>query len=149
MAGAEFRITGDKAIDRALKNLPRNVQRKVLRQAIRASVKIMRTQAEANMPRDTGVAADALQVRARKGAKRGTIAIDVQYDADKVTANSPNQFFYPAVIEFGSEALDRPPDAPMRRAYDERGEEARQEALRRLRDGIIREAAALREKGST
>lgn len=137
-------ITGLKAIDRRLKTLEPRVQKKVVRQAMRAGLKWLKAAVEDEAPKDTGTMASKVKVRAVKSRKRGSIELEVRIEADdqtkKTSAKTGKTAFYPAVVQYGSSTL--PPDPFMTRAFEAKGEAARQATLGKLLEGIEREVRA-------
>lgn len=132
----KFIVTGDKALDRALRTLEPRVARKVVRQAMRAAMKGMKTAIESTAPvGDTGALAASVKIRAGRRS-RGKMSILVGLE----DTTFQGERYYAAFVEYGT--ADMPGQGYMREALDTRGEIARQDAMRRIRDGIEREAAA-------
>lgn len=134
-----FSISGDKAVIRRLLALDRKVRNKIVRKAMRDGQKRTAAEARKQMPADKGTARKAIQVRAGKG-RRGMIRVNVQLNTEKILAAARDRFFYPAILEYGSEALHRAAVRPMKVAYDLAGDEARRIAEREILAGIEREA---------
>jgi HK97 gp10 family phage protein len=136
-------VTGIRDIDRKLKRLPGAVQKKVVRKAMRAGLKVQAAEVKSQVPVDTGLTKSAVKVRAVKRRKRGTIEQEVMISGKVAglvkTSKSGNRAFYPAIVEYGSSA--HPPNPFMRRAYESKGEAARQTTMQVLRDGIESETA--------
>jgi HK97 gp10 family phage protein len=136
-------ITGIKDIDRRLKTLLPRLQKKVLRQAMRAGLKVLAAEVKEQAPVDTGMMQSKVKVRAVKKAKRDEIELEVRIAADehtKTTSKTGKTTFYPAVIQYGREGV--PPDPFMTRAFNARGEDARQVTIQTIRSGTEREIAA-------
>jgi HK97 gp10 family phage protein len=135
-------VTGVKELDRALAKLEPAVRRKVVRQAMRKGLKVMADAVKAEAPVDTGTLKDAVKVRAVKQRRRGAIELEVRILADdntkKTSAETGQTVFYPAVVEYGT--AHAPPNPFMRRAYEAKGEAARQATLKAVIEGIEREA---------
>lgn len=117
-------------IEAALGAFGRALRRRVGR-ALDAGAEVLRDGIRGRMPRDSGVAASAVEVTAARDAD-GVISLAVGFDAEAVRAKAPNGEFYAAIIEFGSDELNRPPVAPVRRTLDEDGDRARREVLAQL-----------------
>jgi len=138
-------ITGVKPIDRKLKLLPPRLQKKVVRQAMRAGCKILADEVRAQAPVLSGLTKSAVKVRATKSRKRGTLGIEVQIsgkvDGLIKTDSEGKGTFYPAVVQYGREGV--PPNPFMSRAFESKGEAARQVTIEALRQGVEREASQL------
>lgn len=140
-----LRIEGAKQIERRLKTLPAKVAGKITRQALRAGAKVIQAQAVSDAPRQTGLLARSIKVRAAK-RKRGRIGILVQ------TAGGffKGRTYYGAFQEFGWRVGPRrlgnkrrqvPGKHFMREAFDSQKVEAAQVVTEQLKAGIEREAA--------
>ncbi len=137
-AGGLVIVTGFAQLDAKLRSLPAAIQRKFVRGALRKSAKRVVQEfkrivhAEAH---DTGTLERAAKVRSLKRS-RTRIGVAMFIDREKLfaeyatkhggktphpAAGEKDPFYYPAVIEFGSE--NRKPIRPMRRAlYDHESE---------------------------
>lgn len=126
-------ITGVAEIDRKLKGLVPKLQKKALRQSIRAGLKIVQREVKAQAPVDTGLMKSKVKVRATKSKRKNNIGAEVRIGSDEglvKTSKGGKRAFYPAVVEFGSARV--PANPFMRRAYESKGEEARQITMMRL-----------------
>lgn len=137
-------ITGVNRIDKKLNRLPTKLQKKVIRQAIRDGLKLVKAETVMQAPRDTGLTAKSVKVRALKGRQRGRIAMEVSISG-KVpglikTSESGERVFYPAVVEYG--AKDHPPNPFMRRSFVAAGPTARELTMQKILNGVNREAAS-------
>lgn len=135
MANAAIIVTGIKDIDRRLKTLLPRLQKKVIRQGMRAGLKVIAAEVKANAPVDTGRMKKAVQVRAVKSRKRGSIALEVRISGKVAGLIKPgrNPVFYPAIVEYKFRQF-------MKRAFNSKGEAARQVTINAIRMGIEREA---------
>ena len=140
VTGKLVTVTGFKDIDAKLKQLPEAVQKKLLRSAMRTGVKRVQKAFVANVQRDELIDTKAfMQSTKAKALKRSRTRFGVGLFTDtqamyarrkkkltkskdklkdiKGTINAKDEFFYPAVLEFGSEHF--PAKKPMRRALYE------------------------------
>jgi HK97 gp10 family phage protein len=136
-------ITGIRDIDRRLRTLLPRLQKKVLRQAMRKGLKVVQAEVKAEVPVETGLTRSAVQVRAVKSKRRGSIALEVRISG-KVpglvkTYGGDKRAFYPAVVEYGRKGVA--PNPFMRRAFTAKGEAARQVTIEDIRMGVEREAS--------
>jgi HK97 gp10 family phage protein len=134
-----FTITGLNEIKRAYRELPKTVANKVVRQAVRKAVKPIAAKVKELTPRDTGRLAKATKVRARKGRKRGTIAIDV------VQEQAGNSFkdavFHGGFVNYGTKKMTG--RHYFERAFDETKDRAASDVESEVAAGIVREAIRL------
>jgi HK97 gp10 family phage protein len=92
-----------------LRRLSANIGRKIARKAARAAMKPIHKSAVTYAPRDTGLLAKGIKLRAAKSRKRGSIAFEVRTEGEHS---------YIAVFnEYGT--IRMPPRPFMRRALDE------------------------------
>jgi HK97 gp10 family phage protein len=137
-------VTGVPAIDRRLKTLEPKVQRKYVRKSIRSGLKVVAAGVKAEAPAVTGATRRAVKVRAVKQRRRGAIEMEVRIAADettvKVSAGTGKRAFIPAIVEFGRKGVE--PDPFARRAYEAKGDLARDIAQRELVAGVEKEASA-------
>jgi HK97 gp10 family phage protein len=139
MAGGKIILTGVKDIDRKLKKLadPKTTNR-IVRDAMRKAMTPMKAQAKLNCPKDTGAMSRSYKFKAttnKKGAK-----LVIRIDGKSVQKLNPkakgkSAYIYPAAVEFGTD--DRLPAAPMRKAFDEGKNKARDVCLETIRAGIM------------
>jgi HK97 gp10 family phage protein len=137
---ASFVITGIKEIDRALAELEKNTAKKVIRQAMRKACKPLKAQVEADAPRVTGTLASNVKIKAIKKS-RTKMGIRVQIGAKDYTGKT----FYAAFVEYGTSKM--PAKGFMRKAFDDRKEEAKGIAIEEIRKGIEKETAKLNQGG--
>lgn len=109
----------------ALQLLPKNLRKKALRQAMRPAMKPVAAAARDNAPKESGDMAKSIKP---KSAGRSTkfIGIDVQMGEGDFKGDS----FYGAFQEYGTSKM--PPKGFMRKAYDEKGEAAKADAIQKL-----------------
>ena len=134
-----IKLEGGKEIHRALMRMEAKVARKITKRALRAGTKVIRDQAVANAPSDTGRMKKAMIVRAARKRKRGEASFNVMFDTKKypelITRTAGGKrFFYPAVVEYGT--ATRPAKAFMRRAWDSRKMDALRVIMRAFRGGL-------------
>jgi hypothetical protein len=133
-------VTGFKELDAKLRNLPPKLQRKFVRQSLRKVNKRVQQEFKkivTDEAFDTGALSRSTKVRALKRSRR-RVGVGVYIDREKLFANYAKKhggkkphpaaggtepFFYPAVVEFGSESHE--PVRPMRRALYEHEAEYR------------------------
>jgi HK97 gp10 family phage protein len=134
-------ITGVREIDRKLRLLEPRVQKKVVRQAMRAGLKILQAEVKVQVPVRTGLTRSAVQIRALRARKRGSVSLEVRISGKKegliVERKSGKRVFYPAVVEYGREGVA--PDPFMRRSFEAKGEQAKDAALYKLLQGVLDE----------
>lgn len=120
----ELRQSDIKKINAALAGLEAKSRKKLIARGLRAGAKVLKDGVAMRLPVDTGVARDSLYLKAWSSRRTYKMGIKVLYDTDKIKAHSPisakypDGFFYPATIEYGSQALNRVPIAPMRRTEE-------------------------------
>lgn len=151
-------VTGHKVLDLILRRLPTKVQKKVVRQSMRAGLKIIQAEVKSNLPKGTGqrdekgrfkggrIPGSAVKVRATKARARNKISLDVRIsgrsDPDlKITTPTGYRYFRPAIEEYGDR--NHAPNPFMRRSYESKGRAARDETMRLMLRGAIREALKL------
>jgi HK97 gp10 family phage protein len=144
-------IEGDREVIAALNGLADEVARRVTTRAVQKAGVPTLAAARQNMPADSGDAREALTLRKGRNRRRsaGRVSFEVVFTnwqalIEKTRPDNPSGakypegFFYPAVVEFGSEALNREPVAPLRRAYEETRNEAVRIGLAELAAGVNR-----------
>lgn len=125
--GLKITIQGEKTLTRKLAALESKVARKVVRQAMRAAMKAMLAEVKQNVPvGETGDMKASTKLRAMKRSRRG-FGLEVIVESPGVGA-----------VEFGT--VDQAPQAPLRRAFEAQAGAVRDDAIRRIRDGILKEA---------
>jgi HK97 gp10 family phage protein len=138
-------ITGIREIDKRLKKLPGAVAKKVIRRSMRDGLKIVAAEIKSQVPVLTGLTKSAVQVRAVKSRKRNSISLETRIGSKKegliVHPKSGKPVFYPAVVEYGREGVA--PNPFMRRAYDSKGEAAKQVTILRIKTGVDEEVRRL------
>lgn len=124
-----------KKLEKDLRQLDKKVQRKVLRQSMRKAMKPIKTAIEEEAPvGETGLLADSVKLKA--GRKSRT---SVSITAGIGEGEFKGETWYAAAVEYGTSKMDANPF--MRRAYDAKGEEAKNIALQNIAIGIEREAS--------
>jgi hypothetical protein len=147
----DIRVLGDKALSKALRQLPDKVERRVLRTAMRSAFKTTLERARSLVPVQSGALKRSLKLRARRGGRR-RIAFAVfsggrgELGLPERTKAGRTRGYYPAAIEFGWSAGDRPvPERPWLRSALRESEAQVLEKLRReLWSGIQKLAAEAR-----
>lgn len=130
MALFSVKITGDKAIDKALRNLEAKVVKKVLRSAMRKAMKFVKKQVEAEAPvGETGVLSGSVRIAAAKRSRK-YIGIDVSIGIGFFIGKT----YYAGFIEFGTSEIEANPF--MARAFEKCKEEARKIAIEAVREGL-------------
>lgn len=145
MAKVKVIVTGVGKIDRKLRKLPYRIQGKVVRPAMRAGLKLVRAEALTQVPVLTGATRAAIKVRAARKRKRGVIEYEVRILAEgdlKKKTRGGKSVFYPAVVQYGSEKQNIPPDPFLTRTYVASADAARRVTLRGLKAGVDREIKA-------
>lgn len=137
---AKLIVTGDKQVDAALKRIgdPGRTN-KIVRAAMRSAMKGIADLARANTPVASGAMRKAIKVVAAKRSRKGPsvrVVIDAARIAQKVSKDG-KKGWYPATVEYGSEAEGREPEAPMRRAYDSGKLAARDRCVAEVRDNVL------------
>jgi HK97 gp10 family phage protein len=161
MNGITFQLTGDKLLDRAFQQLPIRTEKKVLRQALRPAAQIVNKRAKQTIRTKTGTFATSLKVRAGKRTRKNVVRLIVQTAEGFFKGES----FYSAFVEFGHHAGSRKKSFKfydrrtgeerdsrkyiegkgyIRKAYEQTAEQAKAVAIENIKEGIYREAAALR-----
>jgi HK97 gp10 family phage protein len=134
-----FKITGVKEIRWAFRHLEPNVARKVIRQAVRKGLAPIRAAALRHAPLGkTGLLRSSIKIRAFTKRKRGVIGLEIRVgegDYKGVT-------YYAAFQEYGTAKMPASPF--MRPAFDTEAVAGMNLARKLIRDGIVREVAALR-----
>jgi len=144
-----FTLTGDKELDRKFQELPKRVEKKILREALRPAAKMIQRQAVSNFPERTGTARQSLKVRAGKRSRRTPDQVSIVVITAAGWFKGP-AFYVPFVElghKFGKRSLPNRRQIPgihaIKKALDQQGETAKQDAIKRIAEGIEREAAAL------
>lgn len=142
-----IKITGARAIQRALDELPKRLAKKVIRQALRAGAKVIQPAAKAEAPEKTGQTRRAIKVRAGKSRKKNVISLGVIIGKGSYQGET----FYGAFQNFGwktgkrgsSNRTQVPGKHFMEKALAEKGVAARDVAEDVILAGIEREAQGL------
>ncbi len=143
MAKSKIAVTGIKAIDKKLRKLEAKVANQIVRRSMRESLGIVKAAVESNAPIDTGLMASAVKIRALKRSRK-RIGMEVHIASKtpglKVTSASGETVFYPAIVQYGKRG--QPPNPFITRAYDAKGPKARDVAIKKIIQGVEREAAS-------
>jgi HK97 gp10 family phage protein len=140
-------LKGPDAIKRAFAELPPRLARKVIRRGLRAGAKIVRADAQAHAPVDTGLTRKAIKVRSGRGRKKGLITMGVVIGQGDYRGET----FYGAFQEFGWKAGERGSEHRrqvegkhfMGHALAEKEGPAKAAIAEVISDGIEREAEGL------
>lgn len=90
---------------RRLGQVELKVRRKVLTKSIRATLKsVVKPAVDAEVPQDSGALKRAIKIRAQKGRKRGSVALELRIGKE---GNFRGKEFYGAFQEFGWKAGPR------------------------------------------
>lgn len=95
-------LTGDKELDRALKDFLPKYQKKALRPGLRAAAKIVAKDLEALTPEETGLLVLSIRVKAA-ARSRTRFGTNILIGSDDISEYSP---FYALFVEFGHVARD-------------------------------------------
>lgn len=136
-------ITGMQQLKKQLSALPEKVQKKIYRQAMRPAMKIIHKEIIDNtVPVDTGMLKDSLKVRAAKRSKQ-YVGVDIVTEAKDFTKTKDGAEtetpYYSAFLELGTKHIEA--RGYMRRAVDNKGEEALDVATDKIAKLIEKEAA--------
>ncbi|MFO1007566.1 MAG: HK97-gp10 family putative phage morphogenesis protein [Planctomycetaceae bacterium] len=123
-----YQIFGTNQVSKLLQGLEKKVAKKCLRQAMRPAMKVVLEQAKKNAPVDTGAVKRNIKIRAAKRSTR-YIGINVQIGSE---GDYKGKQFYGSFLEYGTRYIK--PRAFLKNAYTSTKNEARAEAMRRLRD---------------
>lgn len=148
----QFGLVGDKRIDRMFAELPKRMQKKVVRQGVRAGGKVLLAAAKANAPVLSGRLRKSLKLRVsprpRKDAYRMRVTTGTR---EELGIPSDEKSYYPAAVEYGHAIVKDgalvgtvPPNPFLRRAFDEKKEEAQNVSTSLISEGIVREALSIR-----
>lgn len=140
----EMSLTGDKKLDKTLRDLEPKVRRKTMVAAMREGAKKIEKVAKQYAPvgkpqpgkpeHQPGTLKKSIKVRAAKRSRR-TFGVDVRI-GDK---NWQGDAWYGSAVEFGSKKQEG--QHFLERAYDEKGKEVRDFVLKEIRAGIERLAS--------
>jgi HK97 gp10 family phage protein len=134
MAIPRVKISGLQHVKKALSELAPKVEKKVIRDAIRTAAKPILAEIKNLVPvGETGDLKKSLKIRVVKKKKKGTIAFLIGSSA-KGFRNSEQ--YYGAFLELGTRK--QKPLGFIRKAYDEKGKEAADEAMRLILEGLNR-----------
>jgi len=120
MKSTRFVLTGDKAIDRKLKKLGPKLGKKIIRRAMRPAAKVVRDEAKANCPVDTGTLRQSIKVRAAKRSRQKIELLVTTSGSDNLFTGSA---YYGGMVEWGT--AFQAPRPYMRSAYDAKKDEAK------------------------
>jgi HK97 gp10 family phage protein len=101
---------------------------------MRAGMKLVQAEAKQLAPFDTGELKSAIKIRAGK-TRRGSLAVEVRVGEGDFKGDQ----YYAAFHEFGTSKMPARPF--LRPALDSVGPEARDVAMKAIRDGVEREAS--------
>jgi len=106
----EFRLIGDKELNRALHQMPLTAQGKVVRASMRKSMARVKQAVAAATPVDTGRLKTAIaKAKTKSVGKRGTIRIGfVMPTRDELGIPADAKGYYPVVLEYGSDVQGKP-----------------------------------------
>ncbi len=143
---ADQNITGGKEIAEALRKLSTKVARNGLRRAVSAAAAMMRDEAKANAPVDTGEMRRDVKIKRMKDTRGGpfgaTFAVYVQSGKKSRLSgrarNVEKDSFYWRFVEFGTSKTPAQPF--MRPAYESKKEEAIK-VVGDILDEVIQKAA--------
>lgn len=139
MTAITMKLIGDKKLARKFDKMPKRVQGRTVRRGLRAGAKLIQASALRLVPEDTGALAGTIKVRSGR-RRRGRInMIIVTGTRDELGIDSADPYYYPAVVEYGSEARNIPPTPFMADAADEKGQAAINRASRVMQLEIRRE----------
>lgn len=134
MASKSIVITGIKEIDRALKKLDAVDAKKAIRKGVRAGLDAVLSSAKEKSPVKSGRLKKSLKKRALK-RKKGRIGYKIVAQPTKKEAEAnPDQYFYGAAVEFGTEKT--PENDFMLRAFEEKKAEAEAIAIAEIKAQI-------------
>ena len=136
-------VTGVADIDRKLRRLPGVLGRKVLVRSMRNGMKIVKSEAETQVPVDSGLTKENIKLRALK-RKRTRIGLEVRVGTAPglvKTSAAGKRTFYPAVVEYGAKGRQANPF--MRRSYVAAGTPARDTTIHDIKVGLDREVTRL------
>ena len=130
-------ITGDKQIDRALKNIPDKVAKKAFRKSMRPAMKVIQKEAKDNAPVDSGDMKKSIKVKAAKRSRR-FMGIDVVIGEEAFKGET----WYGNLVEYGTSKMPAKPF--MRPAYDSKDQVKNKvlEDLPKILDEEVRKEAS-------
>jgi HK97 gp10 family phage protein len=140
MARFDLSLLGDSALAARLAALPEKTERKVLRQAMRRAGQPILQAARSNANRRSGRMARSIKLRALR-RRKGRIGVAIQTGTRlELGIGADDQYYYPAIVEFGDGETHRPYRF-MRRALDANRATSMQRLRVEIGQGIEREAA--------
>ncbi|WDI31595.1 HK97 gp10 family phage protein [Hyphococcus flavus] len=134
MARKTFRLEGVDELEKVFKRLPEKLRTKVILNAVRAGGRVIRNEAKARAPRDTGELARSITVATVKKKRRNENSL-VRVGFKKPTSRRAH------LAEYGTSTQAAQPF--MRPALDTKGEAAIQAITEKVAEGMAKEAAKL------
>ncbi len=149
---AEFaKLTGFKELAQAMRQLPDRVAKNALRRAVSSAAAVVRNEARARAPVDTGEMKRDIQMkrdRDTKGQVSARYLVFVRSGKKSRMAgkgrNVNKDSFYWRFLEFGTVKMTAKPF--MRPAFEAKKQEALEQLRKTLKEGIETEAQKLRRK---
>lgn len=131
----DLSLIGDKQVAKALSKLAVKEQNKAMTKGLKAGGRLVQQRAIANAPQDTGKLKSGIEVRmrTRKGLKKAEVRTKSR-EFFGIPADS--NFYYPAIIEYGSTDRGIKPFAYMRKARESEETRAIREVINALRRGL-------------
>jgi len=132
-----YKITGGKALDKALSQIPIKFEKRIAKSAIRAGANVILKDARLRAPQDTGTLKKSLRVVSRSRRVGDAVVSVVTRSGKKWTAKGMNAW-YAGKVEFGSKGIPARPF--LRPALDSKAKEAIQAVskmiIKKIRDVI-------------
>ena len=120
MKSTRFTLTGVKEIDKKLKKIGPKISKKIVRKAMRPATKVVRDEAKANCPVDSGTLRQSIKVRAGKRSRQKIELLVTTSGTDNLFTGSA---YYGGMVEWGTAHQTAQPF--MRPAYDSKKNEAK------------------------
>ena len=138
---ASVHIAGLESLGKSLRALPKKVEGKIVRTAMRNGTKLVADATKKAAPVDKGTLKKSFAVRALK-RKKGRVGNRVTMkNVDKlvtITKKTRVRYFYPAVLEYGTEKRVAHPF--MRPAFEQTAPKAENQIGKEIGEGIIKAA---------
>lgn len=132
-------VKGDRELQRRFSAMTRRVQGNALRNAVRAGAIIVRDEARAIAPRDTGLMAKKIHIKVRR-SRRGMSRMAVRTGTRTQMGMVADDFYYPGAVEFGTSEMNAQPF--MRPAYDNKRGQAEATITSRIAAEIEKAASS-------
>lgn len=142
MAGYDITVLGDAELAQAFAELAPRFQARVLRKALPKAADKIKDQAKANANRLTGAMANSITAGETKRRKRGRLLWVIKTGTRKDLGLGDEDFYYPAIVEYG-DGETRRPFRFMRRALDGTRQPVMVFLQREIQQGMEREAVLL------